>query len=126
MTETEKEEETKDENEKASQQKKLCCGVISELCCVLLQSNRLPHTNASGADSSLRKGLRRMLCHSPGAQPPLCVASPQDHSNRSFVTTDFMDALRLTLRSDATGSLVPENINKQVKPALFQRTETNK
>ena len=40
----------------------------SELCCVLLQSNRPPHTNSRGADSSLRKGLRRMLCHSLGCR----------------------------------------------------------
>ena len=40
--------------------------VISELRSLLLQSNRPPHTNSRGADSSLRKGLRRMLCHSLG------------------------------------------------------------
>ena len=87
-------------------------GVISELCCVLLQSNRPLHTNSRGAGLQFTEGATSHALSQPGAPPPLWVASPQDHSNRSSVTTDFMDALRFALRPDATGCLFPENVNK--------------
>ena len=48
------------------------------------------------------QGMPGLALSQPGAPPLLWVASPQDHSNRSSVTTDFMHALRPMLRFDAT------------------------
>ena len=74
----------------------------------------LPHELHWG-ELQFTEGATSHALSQPEAPPPLWVASTQDHSSSSSVTTDFMDALRPTLRSDATGSLVQENINKHVK-----------